>query len=76
MINVFFSKEECDEISNLSEKYGVKSKHNVSVYNKWDNRKIYNEDFKYKIYYINIFNKNFLKKSESKNQCSHSVINI
>jgi Rps23 Pro-64 3,4-dihydroxylase Tpa1-like proline 4-hydroxylase len=47
--NTFFSKEESDEIVILAEKFGIKFNHNVSIYNKWDNRKIHNEEFKKRI---------------------------
>ena len=49
VIHTFFSNEECDEIAILCEKIGIKFNHNVSVYNKWDNRKIHNEEFETRI---------------------------
>lgn len=48
-LHTFFSNEECDEIAILCEKIGIKFNHNVSIYNKWDNRKIHNEEFKTRI---------------------------
>ena len=47
--HTFFSNEECDEIAILCEKIGIKFNHNVSVYNKWDSRKIHNDKFKTKM---------------------------
>lgn len=47
--HTFFSNEECDEIAILCEKIGIKFNHNVSVYNKWDSRKIHNDEFKAKM---------------------------
>jgi Rps23 Pro-64 3,4-dihydroxylase Tpa1-like proline 4-hydroxylase len=49
VVHTFFSNEECDEIAILCEKIGIKFNHNVSIYNKWDNRKIHNEEFKTRI---------------------------
>ena len=48
-LHTFFSNEECDEIAILCEKIGIKFNHNVSVYNKWDSRKIHNDTFKTKM---------------------------
>lgn len=45
VVHTFFSNEECDEIAILCERIGIKFNHNVSVYNKWDNRKIHNKEF-------------------------------
>lgn len=47
--NFFFSKEECEEIVLFCEKVGVKSIHKVDAYNKWDNLRIHNDDFKERI---------------------------
>lgn len=47
--NTFFSKEECSEIILLSEKFGIKPLHKIDAYNKWDNLKIHNEEFKSRI---------------------------
>lgn len=57
MINTFFSKEECDEISVFCEKVGITFNHGVSIYNPWDNRKIHNDQFKQRILdrYIEVF---------------------
>ena len=49
VVHTFFSNEECDEIAILCEKIGIKFNHNVSVYNKWDSRKIHNDTFKTKM---------------------------
>jgi len=48
-LHSFFSNEECDEIVILCEKFGFKFNHNVFVQNKWDSRKIHNDEFKAKI---------------------------
>jgi hypothetical protein len=48
-IQTFFSKEECDEIALFCEKIGITFNHGVAVLNPWDNRKIYNDQFKERI---------------------------
>ena len=47
--NFFFSKEECEEIVLFCEKVGIKSIHKIDAYNKWDNLRIHNDEFKEKI---------------------------
>jgi hypothetical protein len=47
--NTFFTNKECDEIAILCEKIGIKFNHHATVYNKWDNRKIYDDNFKVRI---------------------------
>ncbi len=48
-IDSFFSNEECDDIVNFCEKEGIVINHNASVKNLWDNRKIYDNEFKERI---------------------------
>jgi len=45
----FFHKEECEEIISICERIGVKQKHKVDAYNKWDYLRIHNDDFKERI---------------------------
>ena len=47
--NFFFSKEECEEIALFCEKVGLQTIHKVDAYNKWDNLRVYNDDFKERI---------------------------
>lgn len=47
--NFFFSKEECEEIVVFCEKVGVRTIQKVDAYNKWDNFRIHNDEFKEKI---------------------------
>ena len=47
--NFFFSKEECEEIAVFCEKNGFKTIHKIDAYNKWDNLRVYNDEFKDKI---------------------------
>jgi predicted 2-oxoglutarate/Fe(II)-dependent dioxygenase YbiX len=49
MVNTFFSKEECDDITLICEKIGITFNHGVAVLNPWDNRKIHNDEFKERI---------------------------
>jgi hypothetical protein len=49
ILRTFFSNEECDEIAILCEKISIKFNHNVSIYNKWDSRKIHDDEFKSRI---------------------------
>ncbi len=58
--SAFFSKEECNEIILLCEKFGIKPLHKIDAYNKWDNLKIHNEEFKSRILtrYKEVFSNN------------------
>lgn len=47
--NFFFPKEECEEIASFCEKVGLQTFHKVNAYNKWDNLRVYDEDFKKRI---------------------------
>ena len=47
--NFFFSKEECVEIASFCEKVGVQTINKVDAYNKWDNLRVYDDNFKEKI---------------------------
>jgi hypothetical protein len=47
--NFFFSKEECEEIVLFCEKFGLQTLHKVDAYNKWDNLRVYDDNFKEKI---------------------------
>lgn len=47
--NFFFSKEECEEIVLFCEKVGLQTFHKVDAYNKWDNLRVYDDNFKEKI---------------------------
>lgn len=47
--NFFFSKEECEEIALFCEKNGLQTLHKVDAYNKWDNLRVYNDNFKERI---------------------------
>ena len=48
-IQTFFTKEECDDIANICEQIGFSAQTTVSVKNKWDNRRIHNDEFKQRI---------------------------
>jgi hypothetical protein len=47
--NFFFSKEECEEIVILCEKFGITPMHKVDAYNKWDMLRIYDITVKERI---------------------------
>ena len=47
--NFFFSKEECEEIVLFCEKVGFKTIHKIDARNKWDNLRVYDDNFKEKI---------------------------
>lgn len=47
--NFFFSKEECEEIALFCEKFGLQTLHKVDAYNKWDNLRVYDDNFKERI---------------------------
>jgi len=47
--NFFFSKEECEEIALFCEKVGLQTLHKVDAYNKWDNLRVYDDNFKERI---------------------------
>ena len=47
--NFFFSKEECEEIALLCEKLGIKQLHKIDAYHKWDNLRVYDDNFKERI---------------------------
>lgn len=47
--NFFFSKEECEEIALFCEKVGLQTIHKVDAYNKWDNLRVYDDNFKERI---------------------------
>jgi hypothetical protein len=47
--NFFFSKEECEEIVLFCEKVGFKTIHKIDAYNKWDNLRVYDDNFKERI---------------------------
>jgi hypothetical protein len=47
--NFFFSKEECEEIVLFCEKSGLQTLHKVDAYNKWDNLRVYDDNFKKQI---------------------------
>ena len=47
--NFFFSKEECEEIALFCEKFGLQTLHKVDSYNKWDNLRVYDDNFKERI---------------------------
>ena len=47
--NFFFSKEECKEIALFCEKVGLQTFHKVDAYNKWDNLRVYDDNFKERI---------------------------
>lgn len=47
--NFFFSKEECEEIALFCEKNGLQTLHKVDAYNKWDNLRVYDDNFKERI---------------------------
>ena len=47
--NFFFSKEECEEIVLFCEKFGLQTLHKVDAYNKWDNLRVYDDNFKERI---------------------------
>jgi len=47
--NFFFSKEECEEIALFCEKTGLQTLHKVDAYNKWDNLRVYDDNFKERI---------------------------
>ena len=47
--NFFFSKEECEEIALLCEKLSVKQLHKIDAYHKWDNLRVYDDNFKERI---------------------------
>lgn len=47
--NFFFSKEECEEIVLFCEKVGFKTIHKIDAYNKWDNLRVHDDNFKEKI---------------------------
>lgn len=55
--NFFFSKEECEEIALFCEKNGLQTLHKVDAYNKWDNLRVYDDNFKERILkrYIEVF---------------------
>jgi len=47
--NSFFLKEECEEIALFCEKVGLQTIHKVDAYNKWDNLRVYDDNFKKRI---------------------------
>ena len=47
--NFFFSKEECEEIVLFCEKVGFKTIHKIDAHNKWDNLRVYDDNFKEKV---------------------------
>jgi len=47
--NFFFSKEECEEIVLFCEKFGLQTLHKIDAYNKWDNLRVYDDNFKERI---------------------------